>query len=403
MTDPAPARRRHFLDWTRILAFALLVPYHVGMYYVTWDWHIKSPAMATTLEPWMRLLSAWRMDLLFVVSGAALSCMLLKGGGADSRFLGERLRRLLVPLVFGMLVIVPPQSYLEVVQKHGYGGDYLDFLRLYLTGFGGFCGVAGQCLVLPTWNHLWYLPYLLAYTVALWCALRLRPRLLDDLARRTDAAPHGAWLFALPIAYLVATHVVLRARFPVTHALGDDWYAHSQFLALFVLGAMLARSESGWRRIEAARPLALAAALVAWAALVWLLPAAAGAGEAVRLARAVAFGVQQWCGLAAALGYAARHLDRDGPARRYLTQAVMPVYLLHQTLIVLLTHAALPWQLPPVAEGPLLIAATFATSLATYEVVRRIGWLRPLFGLRETKANPLAARAAGVVAGRAPV
>ena len=41
-------QRRHDLDWVRVCAFGLLVLYHVGMYYVTWDWHVKSPHASAT-------------------------------------------------------------------------------------------------------------------------------------------------------------------------------------------------------------------------------------------------------------------------------------------------------------------------------------------------------------------
>ena len=112
----SPSDRLVFLDWVRIIAFALLMFYHVGIYYVTWDFHIKSLHASTLLEPWMRLTSPWRMDLLFLVSGAATSFMLLRDG-ASGALLRLRARRLLIPLLFGMLVVVPPQSWLEVVQN----------------------------------------------------------------------------------------------------------------------------------------------------------------------------------------------------------------------------------------------------------------------------------------------
>ena len=113
--------RHHFLDWVRIIAFFLLILYHVGMYYVTWGWHVKSPHAGTTLEPFMMLSSPWRLALLFLVSGVASSVMLAKL--RPLAFLGKRSWRLLIPLLFGMLVIVPPQSYLEVVEKLGYAGS----------------------------------------------------------------------------------------------------------------------------------------------------------------------------------------------------------------------------------------------------------------------------------------
>ena len=111
----APSSRLYFLDWLRIAAFGMLILYHVGMYYVSWDWHVKSPDAGPALEPWMRMSSPWRLSLLFLVSGAATSLMLLRGAGAA--FMRSRTKRLLLPLLFGMLVIVPPQPYFEVCTR----------------------------------------------------------------------------------------------------------------------------------------------------------------------------------------------------------------------------------------------------------------------------------------------
>ena len=169
-TTRASPSRHYFLDWLRIIAFGLLVPYHVGMYYVTWDWHVKSAAASSTIEPLMMLTAPWRMGLLFLVSGAATQFMLGRGG----RFVRPRSRRLLWPLLFGMLVVVPPQSYYEVVTKLAYAGSYADFLRLYLSGYHAFCR-GTDCLSLPTWNHLWFLPYLWAYTMLGWALWKLWP------------------------------------------------------------------------------------------------------------------------------------------------------------------------------------------------------------------------------------
>src|SRR6185436_11923493 len=127
----APNQRLYFLDWLRAAAFGLLILYHVGMYYLSWDWHIKSPHASDAIEPLMMLSSPWRLALLFLISGAATSMMLRpRGAGAPQRrpFLRERAWRLLPPLAFAMLVVVPPQAYLEVVSKVAYTGSYGDFM-----------------------------------------------------------------------------------------------------------------------------------------------------------------------------------------------------------------------------------------------------------------------------------
>ncbi len=380
-----------FLDWLRIFAFALLVFYHVGMVYVIWDWHIKSPQAGAFLEPLMLMSSPWRMDLLFLVSGAATSCMLARGG-ATGALLRVRARRLLLPLLFGMLVVVPPQSYIEVVHKLGYAGDYLDFMGLYLRAYGAFCFAPGKCLILPTWNHLWFLPYLFAYTLVLWGWLRLQPNLLDQFAVRLPGVMAGARLLLWPIVLLVISRVLLHARFPVTHALAGDWFAHSQYFAMFLLGAVLARAPALWARMAQLRWAALMLALAAWVVLVAGRSALTGGALTAALIGPIFYGIEQWCAMVAALGFARVHLNRDGALRRYLTEAVFPVYVLHQTLIIMLAHTLGPSQIAPPLEGALLALGTFALSFAGFECIRRVFWVRPLFGLqRKTQRGKIRA------------
>lgn len=376
-------QRLYFLDWLRIIAFGLLVPYHVGMYYVRWDFHVKSPFAGPGLEPWMMLSSPWRLCLLFIVSGAATSFMLARG--ASGALLRSRTRRLLLPLVCGMVLIVPPQSYFEVVQKYAYAGSYLDFLGLYFSGYKGFCASAGHCLILPTWNHLWFLPYLWVYTLVLWSLLKLRPNALDALARVANRALQGAWLILLPIAAIIVVRLALYARFPTTHAFFGDWFAHAMYAGMFVAGAVFARLPGIWTRLADWRWPAFLAAFACWAGG-WALMASLGAQfpSPVRLVMYASF---QWTALVAAIGFARRHLNADHRWRQQLTEAVFPVYIFHQTWIILLSQALLPLRWLPAVEGPVLTAATFALSWASYEAVRRVGWLRPWFGLSSASSQ----------------
>jgi hypothetical protein len=100
-----------------------------------------------------------------------------------------------------------------------------------------------------------------------------------------------------------------------------------------------------------------------------------------RRAWQIVFGTQQWLAIVAVLGFARRHWNHDGVARRYLTAAIFPVYILHQTVIVVAAHALKRVQLPPVLEGAVLVLGTLAVCFLAYEAIRRARWLRPLFGL----------------------
>ncbi len=372
MTPSAPGTQRlFFLDWLRILAFAALVVYHVGMYYVSWDFHVKSPFAGPGLEPWMRLTEPWRMSLLFMVSGAATAHMLK--AGPSRQLVRRRSAQLLMPLLLGVLLIVPPQSYFEVVQKFGFSGDYFDFLRLYFTHYQGFCS-QGQCLILPTWNHLWFLPYLWLYTLAISALLAVWPGALGVASRLVGRAFTGAGLFLLPVVWILTVRLMLFERFPSTHALWGDWFNHAIYIGMFMLGAIFATPETLWERLARWRWPAVAMAVCFWGVLVFSRPTG--------LAQHVVVAFYQWGALVAAFGFAKAHLNHDSPLRLRLTDAVFPVYLLHQTVIIVASQWLLPARLAPAIEGPILILAAFAVSYAGYEMVRRVGFLRPWLGLK---------------------
>jgi glucan biosynthesis protein C len=397
--------RRHDLDWVRVCAFGLLVLYHVGMYYVSWDWHVKSPAASPALEPLMLLTSPWRLSLLFVVSGAATAFLLAR---RPQGFLRGRSLQLLLPLVFGMLVVVTPQAYYEVVEKlpGGYHDGYAAFWGRYLAGDESFCR-AGECLDLPTWNHLWFVAYLWVYTLVLALGLRLLPgrwRAAGAAFAARRLAGWGALLW--PVVLLAVARLALVARFESTHALVDDWYNHAQYLPLFLLGFVCAARAGFWQSLERLRWPALAGAVSAYAAIAWYFGAAGYSDtqpppEALRLAMRVVWAIEQWTAIAAIFGFAYRLRARDSAVLRYLVPAVFPVYILHQTVIVGLAHELKPFGIPPLVEGPLLVTATFGLCFAGYEVIRRVAVLRPLFGLKWRRPASVAVSpaAAGAVAG----
>lgn len=389
MQTPSRPDRLLFLDWVRILAFFVLIAYHVGMYYVSWDWHVKSPHAGSGPEPFMLLSAPWRLTLLFFVSGVASRFLLEKMGSLP--FLGRRSVRLLLPLAFGMLVIVPPQPYLEVVEKLGYVGGYGDFMRLYLSAYDGFC--REDCLTLPTWNHLWFVAYLWVYTLVLGFAGALAGTARIAAFGHAVARVLTGWrLLVLPALFLALMHQLLSERFPSTHALIDDWHNHATYLPAFLLGALVARADGLWQAVQAQRRTALGLALAGWVGIVVWFALDHGKHSVQQMALMLpmirlVYGFCAWSAIVAACGFARRHLNLDGAARRYLTDAVFPVYIAHQTLIVVLAHSFKPLDLAPGLEAPLLMALTAAGSFALYEAVRRVALLRPLFGLRALRAG----------------
>ncbi|MCD2518690.1 acyltransferase family protein [Massilia sp. G4R7] len=381
--------RLYFLDWVRILAFFLLIVYHVGMYYVTWGWHVKSPFASTAPEPFMMMSSPWRLGLLFFIGGVAASIMLRKSGTAN--FLKRRSVRLLGPLIFGMFVIVPPQAYFEVVEKLGYDGGYRAFMGLYVQGYKGFC--QDGCLKLPTWNHLWFVAYLWIYTMLLGGLVAVSGPRMDRIAAQLGKLLHGWKLIVLPAAVLAVARIALVERFPTNHAVVNDWCNHAMSFLPFLLGALVARVPGFWSRPAQVRWQALAIAATCWTC--WVMWAHVTWDNATPAAVAVlrpimssVYALMAWSATVAACGFAVRHLDHDSPARRYLNEAIFPVYILHQTLIVVLAHAMKPLRIAAGPEAIMLVVLTASLSFGIFELVRRVRLLRPLFGLAQESVAP---------------
>lgn len=374
--------RRPDLDWIRVGAFFLLILYHVGMFYVPWDFHVKSPHPVEWLEPLMRLTNPWRLSLLFLVAGAATRFMADKmtaGGLAKAR-----VARLLPPLILAVFVVVPPQSYLEIVEQIGYAGSFADFYGKYVTASGGWCDADG-CLITPTYNHMWFVAYLFVYSLILAGLLAVARsvfvRLGDELERVLD----GWGLIVAPLLFLTVIRLALAPAFPVTHALIDDWYNHALSFGLFLFGFLTAKSE----RLKAVYirlrwPALILAVLgyAAYAGLAWIYRDHEPRSLMAQFGLQAGYLLEQWCAIAAILGFGARHLTRGGPALTYLTLGVFPFYIIHQTFIVVAGHYLAKLGLNQALEAAILIAGTFASCFLTYEIVRRVNLLRPWFGLK---------------------
>ena len=162
-------------------------------------------------------------------------------------------------------------------------------------------------------------------------------------------------------------------------------------VAMVVFGFLGARSEVLKAAYICMRRPALGLALLSWAAAAgyaWIYRADdAMPSEALRMTMRVVYGVDQWTFMAAVLGYGARYLTRGGPVLRYLTVGVFPFYIVHQTVIITTAHYLMPLNLPLSAEAGLVLGATLAGCLLTYEVARRIGWFGLLLGVKPQAAK----------------
>lgn len=370
-TSPAPSSRRADLDWIRVIAFGLLILFHVALVYSPYDWHIQSEHRLSWMPQLLTLTGPWRLTLLFLVSGAAMSFMTARR--TPGQVLKARFDRLGPPLLMGIVLLVSIQSWIEAMDNGWWGADYLGWLGRQFGPDGLMNGV-------PV-NHLWFVNYIAAYSLVV-VALMTRPGLIERMRAWLAPLVEGPRVIWVPLAYLVLIRLTLYPLFGQTNGLFNDWYNHAQSLAAFLFGFLLARHAPVWEALERHRKISLGIALAALPVLV-IQAGIFSDNLAYGASKFAVQAVYQWSVIAAILGFGSRYLrHRDGPVLRYLCDAVFPCYLAHQTILVAAVWFIRPAALPPVIEAASLIAVTFLGSLLVYEIVRRIGWLRPVWGLK---------------------
>lgn len=321
---------RHFgLDWLRIGAFAILILYHIGLYFAPGHWLVKS----AEIEPWaaypIAAISPWRLMIIFAVSGFASAAMLQRFPSVGA-FFRERSRRLLIPLLFGTLVLVPPQGWVRM-EVEGHHQTMLHFLTHEEFSFHK---IAGQFF--PNWEHLWFLGYLWAYTGLLAAMLILMPEWKSRLSPAVAWLCRGWRLLILPMALLLLGRLALMAAHLDDASRYSDLIGDIHYVPAFLLGFALAHFPQVWAAVRRIWKAALVLSLICLTII--LAGVALPSDSPSRLLMTVQLAVDTgmaWAMLPVALHLADVAFNRDHPWRQTLALAIFPAYVIHQTVIVL--------------------------------------------------------------------
>jgi len=377
--------RQHYIDWLRVVATIGIFLFHNSRAYDYGDWHIKNAQTSLGATQFVEFMNIWMMPLFFILSGASVYYS-LKRRNADS-FLRERFLRIMIPwLLTGIFLMGPPQIYLERLSHGQFSGDFLQFIPHYFDGMYGFGGNFAWMGV-----HLWYLMLLSFFSVILLPLFRSRAKTGTSLAQSVAKTLGKPWVLPLlfvPVAVMALLSMAIGLGF--TEQMGSwDILSYAMF---FMLGYVLFASEGLREAVRQQGGWFLLAAVVFSAVhlvLKFYVRPAFYEDIDIRL-------LATWGWIVGLLWLGGRSLNFTNRFLTHVNEMVLPFYILHQTIIVIIAYFVVQTGLAIPLKYGITAVASFVAIVALYELlVSRIGVLRFLFGMRKKAAAVEPPRAAG--------
>ena len=315
------------------------------------------------------------MSLFFILAGASTYFALQKRSGVE--YVKERLKRLFIPLIFGTLVLVPPLSYLGLLNHSDYSQSFIawfaSFFHLQTTDLSGY--FLGGLTV----GHLWFILHLFVYSLI---ALPLFLYFNRDSGRRWIKRIAGILMKPAVLFLLFPALLVLISKFPWVLG-GNPLF----YITFFILGFILMSDQRLMDKIDSYRLILLLLGVVPLAGLIVLsatnswpsnIPEwADGIMDAYRNA------FHPWFFILALLVYGRRLLNFTNRFLKYFAEGAYPIYILHQTIIVIIAFFVVQWGFGAGAKYAIIVALSFVGTILAYDIlVRRTNVTRFLFGMK---------------------
>ncbi|MDN5289088.1 MAG: acyltransferase [Mucilaginibacter sp.] len=376
-------QRQTYLDWLRILSILGVLFFHSAMPYVAEDgWHIKNAETSNLMLESNLFLHLFRMPLLFFISGTVSYYMMQRRSTLN--FIGLRFRRLFIPLLVGMFIIVPPQIYMERL-THGYKGSfwdwYPDVFNFVLYPKGSF-----------SWHHLWFIAYLLIYDLMFASLFAWLISSKSEIFKTKIALlAKGKWVYVLMLPGII-WYTLMSRKFPETNDLMHDYCYFVYWLFFLLAGFICILQPKLMDSLERNRRFALTIGFLGMMLLDYLRWNKIEPDHVQWHVQSELFtfmfdslkSIIAWSWVLALIGYGKHYLNSKHKALNYLNQAVYPFYILHQTVIVVLVYYFV--QVPNesiLSKYIYTLGTTFFITVLTYHLlIRPFAITRFLFGMK---------------------
>ena len=389
MEENSKPQRRYDLDWLRVLATFAVVFFHVMRFFDVDPWAVKNNVTSEIIILFIAFFVTWMMPIFFVISGAAIYFTL---GFRDPRqFIKARITRILIPfLTVGVFVLVPPQEYIQAITHGKISVDFskITFYTQFITNIDPFISEFPY-ISFPT-QHLWYLEYLFIFSLILLpLFLYLRKNtgtsLISKLAGLTDRG-WTIYLFAVPLGLLMS---ILDPEMPIGNI---NWFGGWPLLAypiFLVSGFILFADKRYEATIKRQAKSAITLAIISFVMLIFAYMKFFEGGLAFGTLGYAGFmmlrAINSWLFILGFLGLGRIYLSYTSPSPflRYFSEASLPIYMLHQTVIVIIGFFIKDWQIGILPKFVFLFVASLIGIIGIYEIlIRRFNIPRFLFGLK---------------------
>jgi hypothetical protein len=322
----------------------MLFPYHTFMIYNNWGeaFYVNGEALAFP-SMFIHINWVWMMPLLFAVAGISSRYALRRRSAGE--YAKERVNRLLVPLIFGLLLLIPIQAYLASLFHKG-EANYLD----YFTKLTDFWGTDGAF----TPGQLWFILFLFVISIIslpfmLWHKKKGKDTLGDDIPL--------VLLLLLGLAPCIGNMLLeIGGRSP------------TEYLAYFLLGYFFLSNENVLEKLEKYRFLLLPITIVGYIL--------------TSIFNHICYEAVSWFAILTLLGLGRHYLDFSGKKSGYLSKSSFGVYIFHQSWLVVTAFFILKLTSNYWIQIPLIMLGTIVLTFLTYEVASRIKVVSWMFGLK---------------------
>ena len=393
-------RRLYYLDWLRVLAFAILIIANCAEVFGSDKWWIANPETNENIAHVLIFFRQWRMPLLFIISGVAVSVMLERK--SITAFIEDRFWRILIPLISGMLLVVPPMIfYIWRAQGNtiAFQDFYLGLLDLKWFPDGNL-----------HWLHLWYLAFVLIFSIGILPVVMYfkneKGRLVIDKLAQTLSRP--TVLFPLVLFF----HLPFYAA--QNYFTGDNVSSLLKYFPFFLFGCFFFTNKQVQNTFMNKRKSALFAGILTSITLyvfIWTTDGFSAIMTRLNIpdfifqtCKLALLSLNQWFWVITFSGFALRYLNFGNNFLSYANRAIYPFYIFQQPVIIIIAYYLIPVDASIVLKFIMLLAATFLIILITYELLlKRFSFLKLMFGIRtEIHLKKLFPRAKKLIGQLAP-